>query len=327
MSVLVTGGAGYIGSHTVRQLVARSTPVVVLDSMEYGNVRAIGGAPLVVGNTADRVLVGKLLAEHDVEAIVHFAAYKNVGESMQDPAKYFENNVNGTLALLEAARDAGVKAFVFSSSCSVYGTPATVPVDESAPIGPESTYAATKAMCEDMLKWFGAVHGIRYANLRYFNAAGAAMDGENGEDWRQSLNLIPVVMKAVLGKGPSISVFGTDYPTPDGTCIRDYIHVDDLAAAHLAAIDYLLAGGESGAFNLGTGVGSSVKEVIEMTEKVSGRTVPHEYVGRREGDPVSTYADNRHAREVLGWNPKYGLDDIIHSAWDWHSRNPDGYPA
>ncbi len=327
MSVLVTGGAGYIGSHTVRRLTARQTPVVVLDSMEFGNASAIPGVPLVVGDIADHALVAKTLTDHRVEAIVHFAAYKNVGESMQNPARYFENNVGGTLALLEEARDHGVKGVVFSSSCSVYGTPKVVPVDESAPIGPESTYAATKAMCEEMFKWFDAVHGIRYASLRYFNAAGGAMDGTNGEDWRQSLNLIPVVMKAVLGKGPGISVFGRDYPTHDGTCIRDYIHVDDLADAHLAAIDHLMDGGPSGAFNLGTGTGSSVTEVIEMTERVSGRKVPHEYVGRREGDPVSTYADNSLARSVLGWDPKYGLEDIITSAWNWHSSHPDGFPA
>ena len=201
MAVLVTGGAGYIGSHTVRRLVARGSDVVVIDTMEYGNAAAVEGVPLVVGDIADRPLVAKTMAEHRVDSIVHFAAYKNVGESMQDPARYFHNNIGGTLALLEEARDHGVGGFVFSSSCSVYGTPAVVPVDESAPLGPESTYAATKMMCEEMLKWFDVVHGIRFANLRYFNAAGAAMDGAIGEDWRRSGNLIPVVMKAALGAG------------------------------------------------------------------------------------------------------------------------------
>lgn len=327
MAVLVTGGAGYIGSHTVRRFLARGTDVVVLDTMEYGNRPAVAGAPLVVGDIADRELVAKTIVEHGVDSIVHFAAYKNVGESMQDPARYFHNNVGGTLALMESARDNGVRAVVFSSSCSVYGTPSTVPVDESAPLHPESTYAATKMMCEEMFKWFDAVHGLTHANLRYFNAAGAAMDGTNGEDWRQSLNLVPVVMKAALGLAPPLKVFGTDYPTLDGTCVRDYIHVDDLADAHLAAIDRLLAGGSSGSFNLGTGTGSTVLEVIRMTERVSGRPVPHELVARREGDPVSTYADNRFARTELGWDPKYGLEDIITSAWKWHSAHPDGFPS
>lgn len=325
MAVLVTGGAGYIGSHTVRQLAARGTDVVVLDTMEFGNAEAIGSVPLVVGDIADRSLVASVMERHAVDAIVHFAAYKNVGESMQDPAKYFDNNVAKSLALLEVARDHGVGSFVFSSSCSVYGTPERVPVDEQAPLHPESAYAATKMLCEEMLKWFDAVHGLRYASLRYFNAAGASMDGSIGEDWRQSLNLIPVVMKAVLGFAPAIKVFGDDYPTPDGTCIRDYIHVDDLAAAHLAALDHLARGGASGAYNCGTGTGSSVKEVIEMTEAVSGRSVPHEYVARRAGDPVETYADNTFVRATLDWEPKYGLREIVESAWAWHSTHPNGF--
>ena len=320
MAVLVTGGAGYIGSHTVRQLAARGTPVVVLDSMEFGNAEAIGDVPLVVGDISDRDLVATTMAEYGADAIVHFAAYKNVGESMQNPGKYFDNNVARTLALLETARDNGVTSFVFSSSCSVYGTPDRVPVDETAALHPESAYAATKLLCEEMLKWFDVVHGIRFASLRYFNA-----DGSIGEDWTQSLNLIPVVMKAILGFAPAIKVFGDDYPTPDGTCIRDYIHVDDLAAAHLAALDHLAGGGASGAYNLGTGTGSSVKEVIEMAEKVSGRPVPHEYVARRAGDPVSTYADNTIVRATLNWEPKYGLQEIVESAWAWHSTHPNGF--
>jgi UDP-glucose-4-epimerase GalE len=327
MAVLVTGGAGYIGSHTVRQLVARGSAVVVLDSMEYGNAPAIVGTPLVVGDIADRELVAKTIVEHGIDSIVHFAAYKNVGESMHSPAKYFDNNVAKTAALLDVAQTNGVQSFVFSSSCSVYGTPKVVPVDESAAIGPESTYAATKAICEEMLKWYSVVHGLRFASLRYFNAAGAAMDGSIGEDWAQSQNLIPVVMKALLGFAPAIKVFGDDYPTPDGTCIRDYIHVDDLADAHLAALDHLAGGGASAAFNCGTGTGSSVKQVIEMAERVSGRPVPHEYVARRAGDPVSTYADNAFVKSTLGWDPKYGLEEIVQSAWNWHSTHPDGYES
>jgi UDP-glucose 4-epimerase len=322
-TVLVTGGAGYIGSHTVRELRTLDRSVVVLDSLELANGDAVLDAPLVVGDIHDTELVERTCREHGVTSIVHFAAYKNVGESMLHPSKYFRNNVDGTVRLLDAALAAGVDEFVFSSSCSVYGTPARVPVDEGQPIHPESVYAETKAIVERVLHWYGEVHGVRSVSLRYFNAAGASFDAAIGEDWSYALNLIPVAMKALLTAdqpdgAPPLQVFGADYPTPDGTCIRDYIHVDDLAAAHVAAVDYLAAGGSSTAVNLGTGVGASVKEVLDGIEQVAGRAVPHEIVGRRAGDPVVVYADPTYALETLGWKATYRLPAILETAYQWH---------
>jgi UDP-glucose-4-epimerase GalE len=325
MSILVTGGAGYIGSHTVRRLTALGHEVVVLDSMEYGHRSAVIEAELVVGNIADTDTVVELLRRREVTQVVHFAAYKSVGESMEQPARYWLNNVAGTTKLVEAMVAAGVNDIVFSSSCSVYGTPETTPVDESAAIRPESVYAESKAMAERILTWYGVTHGVRSVSLRYFNAAGASDDSRIGEDWTMSLNLVPLVMKTILGKRPPLVVFGDDYPTPDGTCIRDYIHVDDLADAHVKALTYLGGGGASTALNVGTGVGSSVKEVIAAAERITGRSVPHTVGPRRAGDPVSTYADPTLIHSTLGWQAAKGLDDIIASAWAWHSSHPDGY--
>jgi len=325
MSVLVTGGAGYIGSHTVRRLTALGHEVVVLDSMEYGHRNAVIEAELVEGNIADLDLVVELCSRRDITQVVHFAAYKNVGESMEQPSRYWLNNVTGTVKFVEAMLTAGVNDIVFSSSCSVYGNPAEVPVSEGAAIRPESIYAESKAMTERILYWYGVTHGLRSVSLRYFNAAGASADSRIGEDWRETLNLVPVVMKATLGRRPPVQVFGTDYPTPDGTCIRDYIHVDDLADAHVKALEYLKAGGETTALNVGTGTGSSVMEVIAATERISGRKVPWTASPRRAGDPVAVYADPKLASELLDWHPKHGLDDIIASAWNWHSTHLDGY--
>lgn len=316
----MTGGAGYIGSHTVRALRADDRPVVVLDTLELGTADAVFDAPLVVGDIADESLVEEVCREHDVDTIVHFAAYKNVGESMVEPAKYFHNNVDGTVHLLDAAVRAGVKQVVFSSSCSVYGTPEHVPVDESQSIGPESVYAETKAMVERILHWYGVVHGVQSVSLRYFNAAGASFDARIGEDWTYALNLIPVAIRALLTGDQVLGVYGDDYPTPDGTCIRDYIHVDDLAAAHIAAIDYLVNGGDSAAVNVGTGVGSTVLDVLNGIERVAGRPVPHKVVARREGDPVATYSDPTRSRALLGWQPRYGLDEILDTAFRWHEH-------
>ena len=317
-STLVTGGAGYIGSHTVRALRAAGRPVVVIDSLELGNADAVIDAQLVVADIADESVVEQTCREHGVDTIVHFAAYKNVGESMQLPSKYFHNNVDGTVHLLDAAARAGVGQFVFSSSCSVYGTPAVVPVDETQPIAPESVYAETKAMAERILHWYGEVHGIRSVSLRYFNAAGASFDQRVGEDWTYALNLIPVAIRALLTGDQRLQVFGDDYPTPDGTCIRDYIHVDDLAAAHVAAIGHLDRGGSTTAVNVGTGVGSSVLDVLGAIERVAGRPVPHDIVARRAGDPVATYSDPAVSRELLGWQPRFGLDEIVETAYRWH---------
>ena len=319
MTVLVTGGAGYIGSHTVRQLRQLGREVVVLDSLDTGNASAVLDAPLVVGDVADTSLVTKVCADYDVQSIVHFAAHKSVGESMQDPGKYWRNNVAGTVQLVDAAVAAGVKNLVFSSSCSVYGTPERVPVTESAAINPESVYAETKAMVERILTWYGVTSGLRSVSLRYFNASGASTDIVIGEDWSYSVNLIPVVMKAALGVGPAIQVFGTDYPTPDGTCIRDYIHVEDLADAHVRSLDYLTAGGESTALNVGTGVGSSVLDVVHAVERISGCTVPTIMGPRRDGDPVSSFAEPSNIGQVLGWKATHNLDSIISSSWKWHS--------
>jgi len=325
MSVLVTGGAGYIGSHTVRRLTALGHEVVVLDSMEYGHRNAVIEAELVEGNIADLDLVVELCSRRDITQVVHFAAYKNVGESMEQPSRYWLNNVTGKVKFVEAMLTAGVNDIVFSSSCSVYGNPAEVPVSEGAAIRPESIYAESKAMTERILYWYGVTHGLRSVSLRYFNAAGASADSRIGEDWRETLNLVPVVMKATLGRRPPVQVFGTDYPTPDGTCIRDYIHVDDLADAHVKALDYLKSGGETTALNVGTGTGSSVMEVIAATERISGLKVPWTASPPRAGDPVAVYADPKLASELLDWHPKHGLDDIIASAWNWHSTHLDGY--
>ena len=325
MRVLVTGGAGYIGGHTVELLRNRGDHVVVLDTLELGHKQAVGDTPLVVGNTRDTALVRSVLREHKLDAVVHFAAYKAAGESVGNPGKYFDNNVYGTQRLLEAMREENVRHFVFSSTAALYGTPKVLPVVESAPLRPENPYGESKLMVEQMLPWYDGAYGLRSVALRYFNAAGAVFDGHMGEDPRQAQNLVPLVMKAATGRAPAIRVFGTDYPTPDGTCIRDYIHVLDLADAHLKALDYLVANDKSDVFNLGTGRGSSVKEVLEASCKAAGRDIPTTYVGRRAGDPVAVYADNTKARTVLGWTPRYGLEEIVTTAWKWQSGHPDGY--
>ena len=317
-TILVTGGAGYIGSHTVRALRAAGREVVVIDSLELGDADAVIDAPLVQGDIADGELVGSVLREHAVTDVVHFAAYKSVGESMESPGKYWRNNVAGTVELVEACAAAGVERFVFSSSCSVYGTPKVVPVTEEAAIDPESVYAETKATVERILRWYGVTAGLRSVSLRYFNAAGASTDGRIGEDWTYSINLIPIAMKAVLLGDRRLQVFGADYDTPDGTCIRDYIHVEDLADAHLKALGYLAGCGPTVEVNVGTGIGSSVFDVIRATEAVSGRPVPHDIVARRAGDPVATFADPARARELLGWTAERGLDEIVRTAYDWH---------
>lgn len=321
----MTGGAGYIGSHTVRALRDAGREVVVLDTLELGHRDAVLDAPLEVGDVADAELVGSIVARYGVDSCIHFAAYKSPAESVRDPARYFTNNTYGALRLVDALADAGVERFVFSSTCAVYGTPAQLPVSEASPLQPESPYGESKLLVERMLPWLEAAGGSRWVTLRYFNAAGASLDGRIGEDWTVTPNLIPVVMKATLRRRGPVQVFGTDFPTHDGSAIRDYIHVVDLADAHVRALEHLERGGPSATLNVGTGTGSSVLEVLAATERISGRDVPHELVDRRPGDPVAIYADTSLASRLLGWKTRFGLEEIIATAWRWHSEHLDGH--
>lgn len=320
MTTLVTGGAGYIGSHTVRALRAAGREVVVLDSLELGTRQAVIDADLIVGDIADRDLITEICRDREIDSAIHFAAYKNVGESMENPAKYFDNNVARSAQLFDTLSANGVDRVVFSSSCSVHGNPPSAPVREDMPIAPESVYAETKAMVEHILGWYGEIRGLRSASLRYFNAAGASFDSQIGENWAFSLNLIPVAIRALLTDDRVLDVFGDDYDTPDGTAIRDYIHVVDLADAHVKALDYLDRGGDSCAVNVGTGTGTSVFGVLSAIERVAGRPVPHRVVGRRAGDPVTIFADPQGARDRMGWESRYGIDEIVSSAYHWHLR-------
>jgi UDP-glucose-4-epimerase GalE len=319
MAVLVTGGAGYIGSHTVALLSHQQRDVVVLDSLELGTRSRIGTVPFFQGNISDERLIEKICKKHNITEVIHFAAYKAVGESMEQPLRYYSNNVGGTIDLVRALLANGVERMVFSSSAAVYGNPASVPVTEDSPLLPESVYAETKAVMERFLASCDEI-GMRSVSLRYFNAAGASSDSSIGEDWSMSQNLVPLVMKAILGFSGPLNIFGNDYPTPDGTCIRDFIHVEDLADAHIKALDYLKQGGASLACNVGTGRGTSVLEVIDIAEQVSGRKVPHVVTSRRAGDPTSVYADPTLVRALLGWKATRDLRDIITSAWNWHSK-------
>ena len=321
MKVLVTGGAGYIGSHTVRELVERGHDVIVLDTLELVSKQAIGDVKLYQGSITDDTLLDRVFTQEKPEAVIHFAAYKAPAESMAEPGKYFRNNVNGTLSLLEAMVHHNVRAMVFSSSCSIFGTPQTLPVAENAPFHPESVYGESKLMSETLLKWYERTHNIRYGALRYFNASGASLDNKIGEDWSRTQNLIPLVMKAAVGCAPSITVFGTDYPTLDGTAIRDYIHVVDLAVAHVKVLEHILHTDSSTAYNLGTGKGNSVQEVIDATKRISGRDFKVEYGPRRPGDPTAIYADCSKAERELGWKAQYGLETILETAWKWHSTH------
>jgi UDP-glucose-4-epimerase GalE len=320
MTVLVTGGAGYIGSHTVRLLVSQGRDVVVLDSLELGDKTRLGAVPFFEGDINDERIIEKICRKHDITEVVHFAAYKAVGESMEQPLRYYNNNIAGSIALVRSLLANGVNRMVFSSSAAVYGNPESVPVTEESALKPESVYAETKSVFERFLSSCDAI-GMRSVSLRYFNAAGASADASIGEDWSMSQNLVPLVMKAILGFSGPLNVFGNDYPTPDGTCIRDYIHVDDLADAHVKALDYLSTGGTSLACNVGTGKGTSVLDVLNIAEQVSGRKVPYNIVGRRSGDPVSVYADPTLIRALLGWKATRDVRDIISSAWNWHERD------
>jgi len=324
MTILITGGAGYIGSHTARLLTELGRHVVVLDTLERGYRDALNDIDLVVGDIADQRTVGKVCRKYRVESVIHFAAYKAVGESMTEPLRYYQNNVAASISLVESLLENEVTRIVFSSSAAVYGTPDTAPVNEDAPVRPESVYAQTKA---DVERFLGAsdAAGLRSVCLRYFNAAGAHESGDMGEDWSATENLVPVVMKVLFGAQASLQVFGDDYPTADGSCVRDYVHVSDLADAHVKALDYLASGGKSLICNVGTGQGTSVKQLIAMTESVTGRSLPHHITGRRAGDPAAVFADPTLMRAVLGWRATRDLREIISSAYRWHERHPDGY--
>lgn len=319
-TILITGGAGYIGSHTVRHLASQGKRIVVLDNMAYGHRDAIVDptVELVIGDVGNRELVRSLFEKHKFDAVVHFAAYAYVGESVTDPLKYYWNNTAEPIALLQVMQQHDCKAFVFSSTCATYGTPERVPIDESNPQNPINPYGQSKLMVEKILHDCDHAWGLKSACLRYFNASGCAADGLIGEDHDPETHLIPRVLMAITGEVDTLEVYGTDYPTPDGTCIRDYIHVEDLASAHGFALDHLIAGKPSVRCNLGTGKGISVKEIINAAEEVTGKTVPVKYGPRREGDPAELIADPSLAKETLGWVAQHkDVTEIVRSAWAW----------
>ena len=323
-TVLIVGGAGYIGSHALKELNARGYNTLVLDNLELGHreiVEDILGSRLLEGDINDRPFLDRVFRENKIDAVMHFAAYAFVGESVTNPQKYYRNNVAGTLNLLSAMVDAEVKYMVFSSSCAVYGIPDVIPIPESQIQRPVNPYGMSKFIVERMLADFNAAYGLKSVSFRYFNAAGADPDGLIGEDHDPETHLIPLVLQAALGKRESIHVFGRDYDTPDGTCIRDYIHVSDLAAAHAAGLDYMMGGGETTAFNLGTERGYSVLEVINIAREVTGMKIDTADSDRRPGDPPILVADSKKARNVLYWSPRYpDLRETIAHAWQWHKK-------
>jgi UDP-glucose-4-epimerase GalE len=321
MRILVVGGAGYIGSHTALTLADAGHEPIVYDNMEMGHEWAVQWGPLVRGDLHDGPLLRQTLESHHIDAVIHFAAYAYVGESVQNPRKYFNNNVAGTLSLLDAMLDTGVQNIIFSSSCATYGVPDRVPIDETHPQAPINPYGETKLIIERALKWYGEAYDLNWVALRYFNAAGADPDARIGESHDPETHLIPLVIDAALGKRGPVQIFGTDYPTPDGTAVRDYIHVLDLADAHIRALHYLRNGGASRAINLGNGKGYSVREVVESVQRISDVPVPFEEGPRRAGDPPELVGDAMLAMETLEWNAQYAdLDAIVETAWRWHKE-------
>ncbi|MBT4425508.1 MAG: UDP-glucose 4-epimerase GalE [Rhodospirillaceae bacterium] len=320
-TVLVTGGAGYIGSHACKALAAAGHLPVVYDNLENGHDWAVQWGPFEQGDIRDRADLDAAIAKHRPDAVMHFAGYIEVGESVRDPLRFYRNNVAGSLILLEAMHAAGIGHIVFSSSCAVYGSPDVVPIGEDTAFAPISPYARSKLAMEYMLEDCRAAHGLSYAALRYFNAAGADPEGRIGESHAPETHALPLLIDTALGRRKNFSIFGTDYPTPDGTAVRDYIHVDDLAAAHVSALDHLLAASDSLVLNLGTGTGCSVRELIDAVERVSGRKVPVTEEARRPGDPPALVADPARARKFLDWCPAYtDIDAIIATAWKWHAE-------
>ncbi|MEB3149627.1 MAG: UDP-glucose 4-epimerase GalE [Sphaerospermopsis sp.] len=323
-TILVTGGAGYIGSHAVKALLQAGYQVLILDNLVYGHrdlVEQVLQVKLIEGDIEDRPLLDHLFQTHKIEAVMHFSAYAYVGESVTDPDKYYRNNVVATLTLLEAMLAASIKKFVFSSTCATYGVPKFIPITEDHPQNPINPYGATKLMVERILSDFDVAYGLKSVCFRYFNAAGADPSGLLGEDHNPETHLIPLVLQTALGQRQSISIFGTDYPTPDGTCIRDYIHVSDLADAHILGLEYLLKGCESNVFNLGNGNGFSVREVIAAAQEVTGINISVQECDRRPGDPPSLIGSSEKARKILGWQPIYpNIKDIVTHAWNWHQK-------
>jgi UDP-glucose 4-epimerase len=329
-SLLVTGGAGYVGSHVLRELLDRGERVVVLDDLSEGHRIAASGAELVRADLADAdvgAVLDEIFARERFDAVLHFGAKTYVGESVRNPEKYYRNNVIGGIQLLSAMGRGRIPAIIFSSTCATYGTPVEIPISETHPQNPINPYGRTKLVLEGALRDFETAHGIRHVSLRYFNAAGAHESGDLGEDHRPETHLIPLAIEAAMGRGAGLQVYGADYDTPDGTCIRDYVHVQDLAAAHLAALDRLRQGGSSASYNLGTETGHSVLEVIESVRRISGRSVPHEIVARRPGDPARLVASAAKAQKELGFQPRFAdLDRSVETAWRFKERFPDGFP-
>ena len=327
MAVLVCGGAGYIGSHTVRQLMAAGEEVIIADNLSTGHRAAISpDIKFYECDIRDKDALKKIFAENKIEAVFHFAAFIAAGESVQLPLKYFSNNVYGMQILLEAMTECGVDKIIFSSSAAVYGEPEKIPIGENDKTFPVNPYGDTKFIMEIMMRRVSAAHGVKFVSLRYFNASGASEDGTIGEDHHPESHLIPLILQVPLGKRDHITVFGTDYPTPDGTCIRDYIHVVDLADAHVCALNYLRGGGESDFFNLGSGKGFSVKEIIDAAEKVTGQKIKKVFGARRPGDPARLIASSDKARKILNWTPRFDdVEKIIATAWNWHKTHPQGY--
>ncbi|MCM3740017.1 UDP-glucose 4-epimerase GalE [Oceanobacillus luteolus] len=327
MSVLVLGGAGYIGSHAVHQLIDQGEEVVVVDNLTTGHGSAIHPeATFYEGDLRDLEFIRSIFAREKIDAVLHFAANSLVGESMEKPLQYFDNNVYGTQVLLQAMVEANVKYIVFSSTAATYGEPKTVPITENMPTNPTNTYGETKLTMEKMMKWTEQAHGIKYVSLRYFNVAGARETAEIGEDHRPETHLVPIILQTALNQREYITIFGDDYDTPDGTCIRDYVHVEDLIDAHLLALEYLRNNGKSDIFNLGSNQGFSVKEMIDTARNVTGKEIPAKIGKRRAGDPSTLIASSEKAKEILGWNPtRTDITKIMEDAWNWHSTHPTGY--
>lgn len=326
MSILVTGGAGYIGSHCVAALIDRGVDVVVVDDLSKGHKEALKGGRFYLGSVADKEFLSSVFEKESIEAVIHFAAYSLVGESMQIPEQYFRNNVTAGLTLIETMIQYKVPYLVFSSTAATFGEPENIPIVETDRQVPTNPYGESKLIVEHMLRWCDQAHGLKYCALRYFNVAGARADGTIGEDHRPESHLIPLILQVAQGKRDKLSLFGTDYPTKDGTCVRDYIHVEDLIDAHMLALDYLRAGNPSTAFNLGNGQGFSNREIIEAARRVTGHPIPVSEEDRRPGDPATLIASSQKAMDVLGWKPKYtNVEDIIATAWKWHSTHPNGY--